>query len=402
MTSFAVQYLEDGPGVAEIAPEDARARLRDAFARLPITHVLLGWNLPHALVRACGEESARAGARFYRWHPLLTGDGTFVPRAEWRTVGLEGEPVPGFRGLPEFTFVCPNRSAVREAVMDHLCDMSRGGTYEGMFLDRIRYPSPAEDPARWLACFCDDCRRAAQAEGLDLEEARRRIKALLTIPERAHAFVRALLDPSLGTVSDPDVAATCAYLDFRTRSVSRFIGAAAEVVHDEGLAVGLDCFSPALARMVGQDLGALDRTCEWIKIMSYGHAFGPAGLPFELTALVDWIVGRGLAGEPEALAWLSQASRLALPATRTALCERGLAPEALAAETKRARATGVHEVLAGIELVDVEGVTRLDRAQIAMDLWAFRAAGADGLALSWDLWHIPLERLDLVRATWEG
>ena len=34
------------------------------------------------------------------------------------------------------------------------------------------------------------------------------------------------------------------------------------------------------------------------------------------------------------------------------------------------------------------------------DLDAFRAAGADGLALSWDLWHIPIERLELVRTVY--
>jgi hypothetical protein len=101
MTSFAVHYLEDGPGIAGIKPEDARARLQGAFERLPVTHVLLGWSLPEALIESCAAECTRAGAQLYRWHPLLTGDGVLVPRAEWRTVGLDGEAVRGFRGLPE-------------------------------------------------------------------------------------------------------------------------------------------------------------------------------------------------------------------------------------------------------------------------------------------------------------
>jgi hypothetical protein len=75
----------------------------------------------------------------------------------------------------------------------------------------------------------------------------------------------------------------------------------------------------------------------------------------------------------------------------------GLPPEALAAEVRRARAAGVETLLPGIELVEIEGVTHLTRAQIAADLQALSAAGADGLVLSWDLWHIPPERLELVR-----
>jgi hypothetical protein len=401
MKAFAVQYLEDGPGVAEIDPRDARARLRAAFARLPISHVLLGWNLPGAVVAACRDETARAGAQLFRWHPLLTGDGTFVPRPEWQTVGLDGEPVPGFRGLPEFTFVCPNRPAVREAVQRHLRDVVRRGGYDGVFLDRVRYPSPAADPARLLACFCDDCRRVAAAEGLDLEAVRQRIRLALAEPERTLAFVQALLGaPSHGS-SDPDMAPLRAFLDFRARSVTRFFEAVAGQVRAEGLAVGLDCFSPALAHMVGQDLGALSGRCDWIKVMTYGHVFGPAGLPFELMDLVDWLIAKWGIGEPEALEWLSRATRLSLPRTRVALRQRGLSPEALAAEVQRGRAAGVSPLFAGIELVEIEGVAQLDREQILADLRAFREAGADGLVLSWDLWYIPPERLDLVREVWD-
>ena len=380
------------------------------------------------MVHACHEEATRAGAQLFRWHPLLTGNGTFLPRPEWQAIGLDGEPVPGFQakprsreaGLPEFTFVCPNRPAVREAVWHHLEEPLVGGDYDGVFLDRIRYPSPAADPARLLACFCGDCRRIAATEGLDLEDVRRRIRALLATPEGTLAYVRALLDPPPPGTQDPDLAALHAFLDFRARSVARFVQASAGLVHAAGLAVGLDCFSPALAPLVGQDLGALNGHCEWVKIMTYGHALGPAGLPFELLDLANWLVGdqpgsgrsgrtwalgQGLAAvasEVEALELLSLATRLPLPRTRAALRERGLAPGALAAETRRGRAAGVHPLFAGIELVEIDGLAQLNQEQIEADLHAFRDAGADGLVLSWDLWHIPLERLDFVRAIWGG
>jgi hypothetical protein len=356
MTLFAVQYLEDSPEVAEIAPNEAQARLRAAFQSLPLSYVLLGWKLPGALFDACAEETARAGARLYRWHPLLTGDGTFTPRREWR--------------------------------------------YQGVFLDRIRYPSPALDPSRTLACFCEDCRRAAREEGLDLEDVRRRVRSLLATPKGARDLIDALLGHPAGDPRDMGVEALRAFLRFRASSVSRFVRAVSEAIRGEGLEVGLDCFSPALTWMVGQDLQALDAHCEWIKIMSYGHAMGPAGLPFELLGLVNWLVERYEVSEARALGWLSAASGLGLPSTREALHDRGLTPQALGSEVRRARAAGVRTLLAGIELVELEGIARPDRAQVTADLRAFRSAGADGLVLSWDLWHIRPERLEWVRQAW--
>ena len=43
MATFAVQYLEASPDLAAIPPSEARARLRAAFGRLPISSV---WSPP--------------------------------------------------------------------------------------------------------------------------------------------------------------------------------------------------------------------------------------------------------------------------------------------------------------------------------------------------------------------
>jgi hypothetical protein len=400
MTYLAIQYLEHSSEIASITPQQARARLRVALQALPISDVLIGWNVPDAILNACAEETASADARFCRWHPLLTGDGALVPRPEWQTVGLDGDRVPGFQDMPEFTFLCPNRSQVQEATLEHIHDLLREQRYHGFFLDRIRYPSPAPDPSRFLACFCEDCHRAAREHGLDLLQVQRQIQSLLTRPKSTHSLVHELLGHSSAEEPGEAASALRAFLRFRAKSVSRFVGTVAHAIHAEGLEVGLDCFSPALTWMVGQDLSALNAHCEWVKTMSYGHTMGPAGLPFELLSLAGWLVNTCNLSEAQALDWLSEASGLHLPRTRKTLLEQGLTPQALGDETRRARAAGVRNLLAGIELVDLEGITQLNETQIAADLHAFRSAGADGLVLSWDLWHIPLERLKQVRQVW--
>jgi len=399
---LAVQYLENGSYITGISPEQARARLGETFARLPIDYVILGWNLPKKFVEACAQESSRAGAKTFIWHPLLTGDSFNPVQPEWQTIGVNGERVPGFRDQPDFTFVCPNQPAAHEATLRRLRQVIWGRDYQGVFFDRIRYPSPVADPNRDLACFCSDCQRLAAAEGLDLRVVQKMLQTLLAEPAsgRLPAYLKVLLDATADVSSDPDFEMLRHFLDFRTRSVTRIVQAAAEIVRSEGLSVGLDCFTPALAYMVGQDLAALDAHCDWIKVMTYAHAYGPAGLPFELSALAGWLTGFPTIDEGRALNWLAQAAHLPLPTDMIALREFGLSPEALGVEIRRARAARIQTLLAGVELVDLEGVTHLNSDQIEGDLRAIREAGPDGLVLSWDLWWIPLERLEIVRRSW--
>jgi hypothetical protein len=176
------------------------------------------------------------------------------------------------------------------------------------------------------------------------------VKALTSTLEGTLSFVRILLDPSAPTSENPNLALLRRFLDFRAASITRLVRAAADTARGMGLGVGLDCFSPSLASTVGQDLGALDRTCDWIKVMTYGHTLAPAGLPFELLNLADWLVRHKAIERSEVLGWLSGASGLPLRATPEALREDGLTPEALASEVRRGRLAGVRTLLAGIEL----------------------------------------------------
>jgi hypothetical protein len=381
---LTIQYLEGGREWSGVDPAAVRARLRDAFGRLPIDAVAIGWGVPPRLIEACADETTRAGAALYRWHVLLAGDGVFVPRAEWRVLGPGGEPVPAYGSGTEFTFACPNRA--RAPVLAHLDAVAAEGPWAGLMLDRMRFPSPAADPATHLGCFCDDCHAAAADEGLDLAALRADLVAQLATPAGRRALVVDLL------------AGGSPLLAFRARAITRLVAEAADLLRARSLKLGLDGFSPCIAPMVGQDLAALGRLADWVKVMTYGHALGPAGMPFELSALADWLVITGSSEEAAATHLLADTSGLSLPATTAALRRDGIPPAGLALEARRARAATPATVLAGIELVDVPGLCELSDPQIRTDLAAFRASGVDGLALSWELWRTPPARLDLVAA----
>jgi hypothetical protein len=394
MTQLAIQYL-GGTLPPSRTIQQVQTRLQAAFDRLPLEMVLLGWEAHDDFVRVCAEVCKQNGAKLYRWQPLLTEDGAINLKAAWQTIGLTEKPIVGFQEEADFTFVCPNHPEARATILDHLRDLLQNPCYQGVFLDRMRWHSPASDPKNELGCFCEHCQRAAAHDEIDLEALRQQILHLLTSREGVEQFVHGLLSPEPPT-SQP----LHTFLDFRAHTINDFIQEAAQITWSMDKGVGLDCFSPALTRLVGQDLTTLNHAGDWIKIMSYGHTLGPAGIPFELLGLADWLIEQHDLEDAEALALLSRATQLPLPTSRAALRKKGLSPAALALETQRAQAAGVDTLLAGIELVEVPGISELNDAQITADLKAFQQAGADGLALSWDLWDISLDRLDKVRTIW--
>ncbi|HKY52859.1 MAG TPA: hypothetical protein VJM08_01080, partial [Anaerolineales bacterium] len=340
MTTLAVQYLEYAP--QDATPAKVRERLHQAFELLPISIVILGWDWPPHLEEAIAKETAGHKAVLYRWHPLLASDAGFALPTEWQPINLHGEPTPGFRGLPEFTFICPNRTDVQDWTAERIEVAAQRSIYQGLFFDRMRFPSPAEDPEEHLGCFCKYCQRIASDTGLDLEVVRRQIVSLLSDADRAKIFIQSLFTPT-------DNALLESFFAFRFNSISRIIHYAAKLARSHGLNIGLDCFSPTLTRMVAQDLSALNRSCDWIKLMTYPRVFGPAGLPFELNALSNWLKTRFNIDETEVNKIVSESSNLAFS-------KDGLDSETIVHEIQRGRNASITNLLAGIALVEVVGV----------------------------------------------
>jgi hypothetical protein len=383
MKTIAAQYLEYAP--RDATPAKVRQRLRQAFELLPISIIILGWDLPQRLEEAVATEAARHSAMLYRWHPLLASDSGFALPAEWQTISLHDGPVPGFNGLPEFTFICPNRTGVQEWIAERIEIAAQRGIYQGLFFDRMRFPSPAENPERHLACFCKYCQWIAADSGLDLEAARRQIESYLTDADRAKSLTQALLTPIDDSLLE-------SFFKFRFNSITHITQYATKLARSYGFNIALDCFSPTLTRMVGQDLSALNKCCDWIKVMTYPRVFGPAGLPFELKGLSKWLRHRFNVNETEAAEIVGRASSLSL-------AMNGLNSESMAHEIQRGRSAGITNLLAGIALVEVEGIHTLTLEQIQADLTACNNAGADGLVLSWDLWYTPHKYISAISAS---
>lgn len=389
----SIQYLEGTPARADITATEARGRLRSAFERLNFAMVMIGWDLQPAVIEACAEECSRHKAEIYLWQPILTGHGAFRPDPNWRVTTLYAGPTERRDEPIEFGFMCPNQPEVRESAVRLLSAALAGGCFSGVFLDRIRMPSPSLGMERSLGCFCRSCRAAAAAAGFDLQSAREDLVNRLASREGRRKVAAALLGSKPREGEDAGELLQ-ELLDFRAASISAFVHAISAAVKERGLKVGMDCFAPTLTRMVGQDLAALTQDADWIKVMTYARAFGRASLPFELLGLVDWLVAGG-ESEQSALEALAAATGWPLPGSRAAIRRGGLPRSIVTEELCRGRAMGVRRLLAGIELLEIPDVAKLDRRQIRRDAQAVRAGEPDGVVLSWDLWHMPEWRLEL-------
>jgi hypothetical protein len=385
LTTFAIQYLERS--YPDATPATVRRRLRQACEYLPISLVLLGWELPRNLEEAVAEETSRQHAQLFRWQPILTGDSHAKVPPEWAVQGPGGDPILGYGDFPEFSFICPNRSGVTDFLSERVESIAATGLFQGLFLDRIRFPSPALDPRRDLACFCPSCFNFAADLGLELDSIRRDIASF-----HPKAFVRSLL----GKPDENDFRLE-SFLDFRSASITRTVRNVVEQAHSLNLSIGLDCFSPVLARMVGQNLSALDGTADWVKIMTYPRVFSPAGISFELSGLSKWLINTGLS-ENEAMHLLADACKLPIPANEAELEHLGLGSETISREIQHGYELGITYLLAGIAMVQLPNIHQSSLEQIQADLDASRSA--DGLVISWDLWLIPLEYMEQIRSLW--
>ncbi len=226
--------------------------------------------------------------RFLRWHPLLTADAVFQPESTWQTVGLIGSKVLGYRGMPEFTFVCPNHPAVQEALYHRLEGLLDQGMFQGFFLDRVRFPSPSTSLVGDLGCFCEYCHRKAAEVGLDLGEVQWEILRQIRDDEGRIILTKTLLSGQTNPESSDLGLAVSQFLAFRKRSVRDFLALIVQPLREAQMEIGLDCFSPSLTHLVGQDLNALSEFVDWIKLMTYAHTLGPAGLPYELFGFLSY------------------------------------------------------------------------------------------------------------------
>lgn len=388
--------------LADLTPEKVTTAINKINESLPVRTLCIGWreipDLYHALT-----STARVTEETYVWYPLLSDYPGLEPSD--LVVNYKGKPAGGWTDFPEgdevhetFMFGCPNNPQVREKTLNHLEYLLTTYAFDGVFLDKLRFPSPANSFDDMLSCFCPHCRAKAQQQGLDLEA----VRAGLNNPRqlRAGSSPGEWEGTGLGWLDDllAEAPLLQQFYQFRAASITELVQAAYELASRLGKKVSLDTFSPSVAPLVGQDYRRLAQYAAWVKPMSYRFTKAPSSLRLEVPALVRGVADLLSINASEVNRWASEH----VPGITEIDLDRYQAqgaPQALFASETAAAVDQLAPVpvFLGLETVYWPGLTEPTTNDVFEMMRAGRDAGVGGVCLSWDLLHSPLENVTALK-----
>jgi len=343
----------------------------------------------------------------YLWYPILADISGFKVRPEQAVEtfdGLHGYGRNGCwdklgKGEEDFLFLCPNDEQNIRKIFNQYQNKIVESGFDGVFLDRIRFPSPSNGFETLFSCFCKSCLDKFYTDyNEDLENYRNQIatifERLKTIDvnylQTWHSFSDIIIRDNLKN-----------FFDFRKQSVYQVLKMFADKAKQMGKLVGIDLFAPSLAPLVSQDYRLFAKTCDWMKPMIYGHTSSPAGLPLELYCLLKAILDINPALDEEQL--IQAVSRLIgvdLPSQLNDLLKDGVSERIICGEMQKIKELNLPEkvnIYVGLEAVQIPGVCHIDRNILKKYLESvIIIEDIKGIILSWNLLKIPDENLKLV------
>jgi len=351
--------------------------IRDVFARLPVSRVIMGWCVLPEVYQQAASIVHDLGAELYLWLPMFSENGLLRDCSP--VIGLSGQESRPYQldDSENFDFYCPNSPVNQSALLSLYDEYFAGIGFDGVFLDKIRYPSLINGLDGGLGCFCPNCLTAYDEAGIDIDALRSRISAL---PYLETPF--GVSDYQTGRYVFTD-SLWDNFFSLRQSIVSVALRNQCAALRQLGLKIGLDVFAPFLSQFVGQDITLLSQLADFIKPMMYSATLAPAGLPFETAALLR---ATGMEDDPRSYYRIIGFDPTIQPFDLY-FCAR---------EIEALRQACICPIHPGIELNRIPGVAPTTTEYVSRCLDAYE--GAPGLVLSWNLLNMPANHLDTVAA----
>lgn len=373
-------------------------RMRES---IPLDILVLGWNEKRELFNHLTHPETRKSDQVYLWYPFLSDYPEMTP--DHLVINLNGEKSRGWGGYAgtgireSFQQACPNNPSAIATSLKHLERLLTGYNFDGAFIDKIRFPSPANGFAEIFSCFCEHCAGRAAQYSLDLEEVKYALRSAKTVqkrePMKFSSGEKAWLDELLA--NQPVLQH---FVNFRMDSINQVLIEIDALLKKIDKKFALDVFSPSLAPLVGQDFRFMSALADWVKPMIYRFGHGPSSLRSEIPGLIyglqDYL---GLDLEE-----IMQFMRVYVKGLENVSIEeiKKTAPlRLIQAETDLAvnQLDGT-QVYLGLETVFIANKMEIKPEDIREILNIGENSGVDGYVLSWDLLHTPIDNVIPIRA----
>lgn len=300
-------------------------------------------------------------------------------------------------GEEDFLFLCPNDEEHIRRIFDQYQNKIKESGFDGVFLDRIRFPSPSNGFELLFSCFCKSClKKFFNNYGEDLESYRNQVKTFFknfkTIDVNYLQTCQSLSDVIIRDSLEK-------FYDFRKQNIYQVLKMFADKAKQMGKLVGVDLFAPSLAPLVSQDYQLLAKTCDWIKPMIYCHTSSPAGLPLELYCFIRAILDNNpTLDEGQLIREISRIIGVDLPTQINDILKNGISEHIICSEMQKIKEFNLPEkvdIYVGLEAVQIPKVCNIDRSILKKYLESFIKTDTKGIILSWNLLKIPDENLKL-------
>jgi len=334
-------------------------KLLYAADTLPVKKVLMGWPLDKTLYEKTADLLYKKNIEFYLWFSVFSE--TAAVKDLKKLIDFTGRVLErdNENKKEDFFFCCPKSDRNIEKILDIFSEnfYSISKCFNGVFLDKIRYPSFANSRAGRgvFSCFCPECLEFYKDKNINIDELKQKL----------------LNEQKIDII---EYYGNGKYL-FKDKLMQQFFIFKSEIIYEslkkicvffrnQNLSIGFDVFAPFLTPFTGQDVVRLSSLCDFIKPMMYRVTNAPAGLPFETKALRQY--------------------------TGSKIINEGfLSLDSCVEEIKNLNDVSSCPVYAGIEINKVDDIAHVDSFYIEETIRAYLNKDIHRFALSWNLLDMP-------------
>ena len=349
-------------------------KLRRISEKVKIKSGLIGWNInidTSDIITYLKEK----GAEVYLWMPVfseLDEMADFSP-----LIGRNGIVQINYdRGNDEsFNFCCPANPDNTDKVISIYEKHYGGNVYDGIFIDKIRFPSfiGGLDPV--FSCYCDYCRNN------------------FDIPDPRELSPVDLINPlGISEYNGLRYKMSEVYtklFDYKDTVVYNSIRRLCDYFRNRDMKIGLDLFAPFVSCFVGQNYSKLLPLADMVKPMLYKITNAPAGLPFEID-----VYSTAFDNDPE-----NAKKRRALLSEIAGYEDQSFISREISGIMKTIKENNLKTKLyAGIELNYVQDISPVTKEYIEKSIKNIRHS--DGIVTSWDLNTTPENHIEYLLNAW--
>ena len=271
---YILQVFNGSWNEAEASPEEIIRKIDDISSRIPVSQVIIGFQINAAAYRQVGAHLHQAGIRMILWLPVFSAVTEIMETDE--SLDIFGRKIitPEQQVKDGFVFVCPSSPHNIQNIKDIYEKYYSDCGFDGVFLDRIRTQSFTAGVSGVLSCGCHRCREAFLKRGVDISQVAERYE------KSGDSFFDMNAWPMSGTFELKDRLAQ-KFFTAKEEIIAEAVSDLCRYFKERGLTVGLDLFSPLVSRFVGQNYDLITKDADFIKPMLYRKTEAPAGPGYE-------------------------------------------------------------------------------------------------------------------------